>query len=180
MGPGSAGRKGGHRTGHARPREGILLMDSSTTAADELNWAVRAFIYAYIAANGRPPSVAEAASALDLTEEAARHAYAWLHEHHALFLAADGQSIRMAHPFSGVPTDFRVVANGRAYWANCAWDMLGIPAALHVDARIEASYADTRAPVSLTVAGDAVRGAPGAVIAFRQPFAHWYDDLIFT
>jgi len=180
MGPGSADRIGDHRTGHALPREGILLTDSSTTAADELNWAVRAFIYAYIAANGRPPSVAEAASALDLTEEAARHAYAWLHERHALFLAADGQSIRMAHPFSGVPTDFRVVANGRAYWANCAWDMLGIPAALHSDARIEARFADTRASVSLAVEGGTVRGAPGAVIAFRQPFRRWYDDLIFT
>ena len=180
MGTGSAARVACHTVRHAYPREGIRLMDSSTSAAEELNWAVRAFIYTSIADSGQPPSVAEAAAALDLTEEAARNAFVWLHERHALFLAADGQTIRMAHPFSGVPTDFRVIANGRAYWANCAWDMLGIPAALHVDARIEARYADTRAPVSLTVAGDAVRGAPGAVIAFRQPFAHWYDDLIFT
>jgi hypothetical protein len=155
-------------------------MDSSSSAADELSWAVRTFIYASIADSGQPPSVAEAAAALDLTEEAARNAFVWLHERHALFLAADGQTIRMAHPFSGVPTDFRVVANGRAYWANCAWDMLGIPAALHADARIEAHFADTGAPVSLAVEGGTVRGAPGVVIAFRQPFRRWYDDLIFT
>lgn len=155
-------------------------MDSSSSAADELNWAVRAFIYASIADSGLPPPVAAAAAALDLTEEAARNAYVWLHERHALFLAADGQTIHMAHPFSGVPTDFRVVANGRAYWANCAWDMLGIPAALHADARIAARYADTRAPVSLAVEGGTLGGAPGAVVAFQQPFRRWYDDLIFT
>lgn len=180
MDPGSADRIGDHRTRHARPHEGILLMDSSSSAADELSWTVRAFIYASIADSGQLPSVAEAAAALDLTEKAARNAFVWLHERHALFLAADGQTIRMAHPFSGVPTDFRVFANGRAYWANCAWDMLGIPAALHADARIEARFADTGAPVSLAVEGGTVRGAPGAVIAFRQPFRRWYDDLIFT
>ena len=31
----------------------------------------------------------------------------------------------MAHPFSGVPTDYRVESSGVAYWANCAWDALG-------------------------------------------------------
>src|SRR5258706_15022431 len=101
-------------------------MDSSRRAAVKLSLLVRTFIYASIADSGQPPSVAEAAAALDLTEEAAPNAFVWLHERHVLFLAADGQTIRMAHPFSRVPTDFRVCANGRAYWADCAWDMLCI------------------------------------------------------
>ena len=35
-------------------------------------------------------------------------------------------------------TDYRVSSGGRTWWANCAWDALAIPAALTVDARIEA------------------------------------------
>jgi hypothetical protein len=46
--------------------------------------------------------------------------------------------IRMAPPFSGVETPFRVKIIDKHYFANCAWDALGIPAALHVDAIIEA------------------------------------------
>src|SRR5258706_13274639 len=143
-------------------------MDSSSRAADELSWAVRTFIYASIADSGQPPSVAEAAAALDLTEEAARDAFVWLHERHALFLAADGQTIRIAHPFSGVPTDFRVVANGRAYWATCAWDILGIPPALHADARLEVRFPATGPPVRLPFEGVTARSAPRPVIAFAQ------------
>ena len=43
----------------------------------------------------------------------------------------------MANPFSAVPTPYRVQADGRSWFANCAWDAFGICAALHVDGRIE-------------------------------------------
>src|SRR5258707_159339 len=68
-------------------------MDSSSRAADELSWAVRTFIYASIADSGQPPSVAEAAAALDLTEEAARNAFVWLHERPG---AARGEALTLA------------------------------------------------------------------------------------
>src|SRR5258708_39105338 len=112
MGPGSAGRVACHMVRHAHPPEGIRLMDSSSSAAGELNWAVRAFIYASIADSGQPPSVAEAAAALDLTAEAARHAFVWLHERPAPFLAAARQALRMAHPIPRVPPDRPRVAHG--------------------------------------------------------------------
>mgnify|MGYP002260981813 CR=1 FL=1 len=35
-------------------------------------------------------------------------------------------SVWMAHPFSGVPTDFVVTINGRRWFANCVWDGLAI------------------------------------------------------
>ncbi len=44
----------------------------------------------------------------------------------------------MAWPFSGVETLFQVSVSDKTYFANCAWDSLGIPAALHTDAEIEA------------------------------------------
>jgi hypothetical protein len=84
----------------------------------------------------------------------------------------------MAHPFSGVPTAFRVEAGDRIYWANCSWDALGIPAALHADARIEAPIGDSESMRFAIEAGQ-VKGWHG-VVHFPLPFRHWYDDLIET
>ncbi len=151
---------------------------------DDLDWAVRTAIYAFIAEQTRPPTVDEAAALLGVTHERAALAYQRLNQRHALFLEAGTLTIRMAHPFSGIPTQFLVRANGRAYWANCAWDMLGIPAALHADAEIEAHYADAaNTPVTLSVRGGHVYGHDGGtdgIIHFPLPFQHWYDDLVRT
>ncbi len=54
-----------------------------------------------------------------------------LHEAHALVLHRD--AIRMANPFSAVPTPYRVLAGGRWWYGNCAWDSFGICDALDVD-----------------------------------------------
>ena len=150
-------------------------------ASEALAWDIRAFVYAYIAEHARPPTAAECATELGIAEDAAASAYHWLHEHHVLFLESDGASIRMAWPFSGVPTPYRVYANGRAYWANCAWDMLGIPAALHADARIEAACAGSGDPDQMVIAveGGQVRG-DGERIHLLVPFARWYADLVHT
>ena len=146
---------------------------------DVLAWTVRSFVYRHIVEHGRPPTVDETASALSIDPGEVRSAYRWLHERHALFLEPGTDVVRMAHPFSGVPTSFRVRANGRSYWANCAWDALGIPAALHADATISATYAEDGAPAHLRVEAGAVHGH-GEVIHFPLPFRSWYDDLIFT
>ncbi|MCL4298768.1 MAG: alkylmercury lyase family protein [Anaerolineae bacterium] len=83
------------------------------------------------------------------------------------------------HPFSAIPTPFRVHAQEKAYWANSAWDSLGIPAALHSQARIETRCAESGQPVSLEVRQDRVVDR-GDLIHFLVPFRHWYDDLVFT
>ena len=84
----------------------------------------------------------------------------------------------LAHPFSALPTPFQVHVETHAYYANCAWDMLGIPAALHADAQIEATYSDTNEVARLSVVDDRIDG-DGAVY-FSLPFRQWYDDLIDT
>lgn len=149
------------------------------TSGDELNWTIREFVYDYIVANERPPSVEEAAFALGRPPEAIQAAYTWLHARHALFLDADGRTIRMAHPFSATAADYRVLANGRSYYANCALDMLGIPAALHADALVEARMAGSGEPITLTIQAGHVHGH-GEVVHLLVPFRHWYDDLVFT
>lgn|SRR6476660_9384727 len=148
-------------------------------AGESLDWEVRSFAYRVIAARGTPPSPDEIGAAFGVTVTDARDVLERLHQAHALFLDPDTRTIRMAHPFSAVPTAFRVYANGRTYWANCAWDALGIPASLHTDARIEARCAAGGDPTVIEVSGGEVHGN-GEIAHFARPFRAWYDDLVAT
>ena len=102
-----------------------------------------------------------------------------LHDSHAIVLAADG-SIRMALPFSAIPTAYRVsAADGRAWWANCAWDSLAIPAAIGVAARVDARWMDSGQPVDLAITQAGLSHTDG-FIHFAVPAAHWWDDIVAT
>lgn len=143
-------------------------------------WDIRAFVYQYFARTTRPPRVDEIASRFGLTHEAAVSAYEKLHQRHAFFLKPDTHDILMANPFSGVETPFKVRANGKTYFANCAWDSLGIPAALHADAEIEAACTQSRKPIRLSVTNQQVQNSSEALVHFLIPFREWYNDLTFT
>jgi len=152
----------------------------NTREIDDLDWMVRTAVYAFITEHSQPPTVDETAAQLHVPPERVALAYRRLNERHTIFLEPGTLAIRMAHPFSGIPTAFRVRANRRTYWANCAWDMLGIPAALAADAAIEASYADlSNTPVTLRVSDGQVYGH-GELVHFSLPFQRWYDDLVRT
>jgi hypothetical protein len=58
----------------------------------------------------------------------------------------------MAGPFAAQPTPYRVVAGTRAWWANCAWDMLGIAAMVGEPVDIDARCTDCDEPMPLHVA----------------------------
>ena len=147
---------------------------------DDVTWRVRQFIYATIASRGTPPNVAEVAHSLRLQEGIVEAAFRRLHDLHAIFLEAGTgpAAIRMAHPFSAVPTGFRVHSGDIDYWANCAWDALGIPAALKRDAMIAATYTEDGQPAPLDVRDGKLVGS-GRVHVLR-PFRRWYDDMVFT
>lgn len=142
-------------------------------------WEIRAFIYRYFAETTRPPKVEETAAHFALSHEETASGYKALHERHALFLNPGTHEILMANPFSGVETPFNVHANGKTYFANCAWDSLGIPAALHADAEIEAACAQSGESIHLRVAGAQVQGTD-ALVHFLIPFREWYTDLTAT
>lgn len=145
-----------------------------------LQQKMRWFIYDHFAQQARPPTIAEATKALDLPGEQVRAIHHWLHDNHFLFFEPGHDAVRMANPFSAMPTDFRVHhSDGRRWWANCAWDALAIPAMLQIDATIETTCADCRESISLTIKEDQVVGQ-GELIHFALPFKRWYDDLIFT
>ena len=147
---------------------------------DRLDWEARTFVYEYLLVHGLPPASERAATALGVGPEEARAAYERLDERHALFLDPETREVRMVFPFSGVRTPFRVRARGRSYWANCAWDMLGVPAVLHEDAEIEAEYAEDGSPARLSVEDGRLCGEADGVVHFPLPLRRWYDDLVFT
>jgi hypothetical protein len=146
---------------------------------DLLDWEMRSFVYAHIVEHGVPPAAERAAAEFGIEAGAARASYERLHERHALFLEEETREVRMAFPFSAIPTRFLARVNDRSYWANCAWDMLGVPAALHSDAEIEAEYTGDGSPAHLSVVNGRLRGDDG-VVHFPLPLRRWYDDLVFT
>ncbi len=135
-------------------------------------------IYRRFAEQGGPPTVGDVAALTGGPDEA-RTALRRLHDSHQLVLGADGE-IRMALPFAARPTEHRVVAaDGRSWWANCAWDALAIPVATGTDARIEATWLDTGEPVDLTIEG----GRPNHLDGFVNvavPARSWWDDIVET
>ncbi|MBI5032042.1 MAG: hypothetical protein HZB51_16035 [Chloroflexi bacterium] len=149
------------------------------TIDETLLWDVRFFIYQHFVSTARPPSVDETADHFLISAGQAAMLYQELGRRHAIFLDPETQVIRMANPFSAVPTAFQVHAQGNIYWANCGWDALGIPAALHSDATIQASCAENGQPITLTVQNGRVTHH-GERIHFLLPFSRWYDDLILT
>ena len=149
------------------------------TIITDFDLSIRYQILRFFADRCKAPEYREIADLHKLEPEDVRGAYHKLHEHHLVFLEPGTDAIRMAHPFSGIPTNYRVIQGNKRWFSNCAWDSLGIPAALNIDARIEGICADDHEPIELQVKNGTVDGK-GLVVYFPLPFRHWYDDLIFT
>ena len=147
---------------------------------DELDLRIRTHVYTSFVRDGTASAPAETAAELGLAEPEVADAYRRLHDAHALVLEPDSTRIWMLNPFSAVETPHRVEADGRSWFANCAWDALGIPAALHGDGEIESACPDCGEPLELEVAGgELVRGAE-LLVHFVVPARHWWDDIGFT
>ena len=140
---------------------------------------VKLAVYRHFAETGRRPTPADVAARSGVPANAIVEAYRRLRAQKVLVLEEDGASIRMAPPFSGITTQHEVVANGITYHANCAWDALGIPAALHSTATVRSRCEQSRAPLRLEVGLDGPDRSDWffhcAVPAFR-----WWDDIVFT
>src|SRR5262245_45248417 len=112
---------------------------------------VKMAVYEHFAAVGSRPSLADVASRVGIGPSEVRQIFGRLRAQRILVLEPDGESIRMAPPFSGVPTQHSVEAAGVSYFANCAWDALGIPAALHRPAIVRSRCEQSLEPLELAV-----------------------------
>src|SRR5215831_18604491 len=144
--------------------------------ADDIDIPVKLTLYRTIAETARIPGSGEVAAGLP--ESAVRAAFVRLHARRLLVPEpGDPSRIRMAPPFSGIPTAFPVDAMGKRYYANCVWDAYGIPAALHADAVIPAPNALTGEPLTLEVRGGQPVLLP-YLAHFAVPAARWWEDFV--
>ena len=141
--------------------------------------ALRHLTYARFAELGRAPTAAEVAAASGRDQAEVTAGWERLHVQHALVLDPGTGGIRMANPFSAVPTPFRVRAAGRWWYANCAWDAFGICAALHEDGQILASCPDCAQALRIAVR-DRRPDDPSLRFHCLVPAARWWDNIVFT
>ena len=127
---------------------------------------------------GRAPTPADIAEATGRSEPHVRDAWRRLHDAHALVLDESGR-IRMANPFSAVPTAFRVHAAGKDWYANCGWDSFGIGAALNVDSIIDTECGDCHEPIQLHVR-DGRSDDLDLLFHVVVPAVDWWQDIGFT
>lgn len=150
---------------------------TSAEITHEFNNAVRTFVVSTLRHTGRAPSVHDLAAAMKADPDDVATALRALQARRALVLEPASGGVRMAHPFSGVPTDYVVTIEGRRWFANCAWDGLSILALLG-DGRLETHSPATGEPLRFEVEGGKVRG--DGVVHFLVPPRHFWDDIVFT
>lgn len=141
---------------------------------------VKMTIYKLTAKRGNIPNSTEVSNELGVSNEEVIDALERLYALRLLVLEPDDRSkIRMAPPFSGIETPFRVEVEGKPYYANCVWDAFGIAAALNKDAIIFSADGFTEDPLLLEVKDNKPKKSR-YVAHFSVPAAHWWDDIIYT
>jgi hypothetical protein len=141
---------------------------------------VKLYIYQAIADTTHPPEAGEVARGLGAPEEDVLASFERLHARRLLVPEpGDPRRIRMAPPFSGIETPFLVKVGEKAYSANCAWDALGVAAALHADAVVDTHDAFNGEPLDVVVRNG--HPLPKECVAhFAVPAAQWWKDIVYT
>lgn len=147
--------------------------------ADAIDRLVRYEIYRHFAETGRAPSADQLTEHAGVPVDAVESSLQRLAEAHAIVLAPGSANIWMAHPFSAVPTAYPVRTSTRTYWANCAWDALGIPVILGADTSTSTRCAESGEPLRLAVRQGALSMAEGVIHFLVPPRAFW-DNVGFT
>lgn len=144
----------------------------------DFDTTVRLKVYERVVESGRVPSIAEVAQSLSVSGEQVRAAVENLAQGHMLVLQDSGE-ILMAPPFSAVPTPFVVEAGGRAWWAPCMWDALGVPVALQRDAHIFTACGCCGHAMHVSIRDGVLQPAEG-IIHFALPARDWWKNIVFT
>lgn len=147
---------------------------------------VRLAIYEMIVSDGGVPSVDALAAARGFSTDAVRSAYHALADAHVIVLSPGSLDIWSAPPFSAVPTAYRVRLVARderntspkSWYAPCAWDAFGIPAAIGQDVLIEARCPESGEQLPCTVR--ARRASGSGVIHLEVPARRFWDDIFYT
>src|SRR5690349_23580983 len=111
--------------------------------------ALRRFIYEEIFANGTPPTTGRIAAQFGVDAADARASLASMKIGKTVLPHPTTGEIWMAGPFAARPSTYRVFGNRLAWWANCAWDMLGVMVIANEPVRVETECTDCREPLTI-------------------------------
>ena len=153
-----------------------MTIQPGTSLADYM----RVVIYAHFASEGVAPTIEQLAVMMKISSPQVRETLLRLAARRALVLDAHTGEIWMAAPFSAVPTRYRVHGATTSWWANCAWDMLGIPAAVGQSVRVDTTCPDCEESLEVLVDAEKGPSMDGGLVHFLVPASRWYDDIGFT
>ena len=142
-----------------------------------LERAVRLFIYDHFVKTTKAPTTEEIAAGVKSKDDAVDKALRRLAELRAIVLAPASTAIWMAHPFSAVATAYPVDIAGKRYWANCAWDAIGV-LSLVGDGVSKTQCADCGTELAMTVRDSHVQG--DGVIHYAVPPRRFWENVAFT
>ena len=147
----------------------------------DLDREVRIAIARSIKTRGKIPTIADVAADLGKDTRHVDASFARMIEGHVFIPRKDSHEIYAYDPFCAGPTDFFVTAAGRVWFGICAWDALGIPAALGETGVIETHCADCGAELVLEVDADGgTEEQTWTVMQVGVPARDFWKDIYFT
>ena len=165
------------------PEEDLRVqLISMAVETAEFPIALRRFVYDHLLSRGLPPSSEQIGEHFGVSTDDARHAIGSLKIGKTVLPHPTTGEIWMAGPFAARPSTYRVVGKRLAWWANCAWDMLGVMVIANEPVCVETECTDCREPLTIdaTPGQGVAQSMRNLVVHFLVPARHWYDDIGFT
>ncbi len=142
---------------------------------------VRLAVYDHFVARQQAPSVEEVSERTGRPAAEISSVFRGLAEAHVLVLRPGTDEVWMAMPFSAVPTGFTVRVGESSWWANCAWDALGVLAALDADGEVIADDPPLGGEdLRVRVEDGKPSGPAEGMVHFAVPAARWWENIAFT
>lgn len=131
---------------------------------------VRGAIAEAIRNRGVVPSIREVSNALAIDRSEVEASFRRMIDGRVFIPQERSIEILSYNPFAVDETSFKVTAAGRTWWAICAWDALGIPAALGAAGAIDARCGDCADPIRVEV------GESGETTALAPAETGWSES----
>lgn len=140
---------------------------------------IRIFVYDTLIDDGRMPTAADIAAQFGVSRDDVLDTLRTARMGKTLLPDPRTGELWMAGPFAAQPTSYEITSGSRRWWANCAWDMLGVATLVGEPVDISATCTDCGAPLSFRFERESDT-LPDWVVHFLVPARHWYDDIGFT
>ena len=144
---------------------------------------IRLRIFEHFREHAVPPVVEQLMVEFSLGRDEAAGALRELDASRHIALVPGTARVLMAFPFSAIATPFRVTAEGRTYFANCAWDAVAFHAMLdEADVTIDSACHHCAEPIhiELRAGGATVVQPSGAIVYLALKPTQWWENIVTT